>query len=60
VTFEVEYIRYLLQEPEPDTKIPFMTVQGLGDFDLSSRQDQAAIAVECMRLYLLKHATAFY
>ncbi len=62
MTFEAEYIRYLLREPEPDTAIPFMTVYGLGDYDLSSRHNRvgAAIAVECMRLYLLRHANSFY
>jgi hypothetical protein len=60
VTFEAEYIRYLLQKPPPNAEVPYMTVIGLEEWDLSSRKDRinAAVAVECMRSYLQEHAVA--
>jgi hypothetical protein len=61
VTFEPAYIAYLLREPEHVAELPFMTVIGMEDWDLSSRGGRvdAAIAVESMRSYLQKSLATF-
>ncbi len=51
-----------MREPVPGVELPFMTVIGIEDWGLSARGGRidAAIAVECMRLYLQKSLAAFY
>ncbi len=47
---------------EPDAILPYMTVKGMGNWDLSNGEArvEAAIAFTCLGLYLQAHGTDYY
>ncbi len=62
VTFTADYIQYLLLGARPDASLPYMTVKGVGNWDLSDGEArvEAAVAFTCLGWYLQTHATDYY